>query len=251
VKILNENNNSLTDCILQARMGSTRLPGKVLLSIDESHKIIEFLINQLNQARINRLIIAIPDNKENDVLEEYLEKLNVICFRGDESDVLDRYYQCAKRFSLKHIIRLTGDNPLIDPEVVNLAIKKYHVSKCDYLTNSINRTFPYGTEVEIFSFNSLESAWKNAKKKSEREHVTPYFYDNPDKFNIKHLTQSVDHSKFRYTVDQEEDFLLVKQIVKKIKNRPIVTKDIIEILNNNPEIQKINSKVTPKPLEQD
>jgi len=249
VKILNENNNSLTDCILQARMGSTRLPGKVLLSIDESHKIIEFLINQLNQARINRLIIAIPDNKENDVLEEYLEKLNVICFRGDESDVLDRYYQCAKRFSLKHIIRLTGDNPLIDPEVVNLAIKKYHVSECDYLTNSINRTFPYGTEVEIFSFNSLESAWKNAKKKSEREHVTPYFYDNPDKFNIKHLTQSVDHSKFRYTVDQEEDFLLVKQIVKKIKNRPIVTKDIIEILNNNPEIQKINSKVTPKPLE--
>lgn len=249
MKILNENNNSLTDCILQARMGSTRLPGKVLLSIDESHKIIEFLINQLNQARINRLIIAIPDNKENDVLEEYLEKLNVICFRGDESDVLDRYYQCAKRFSLKHIIRLTGDNPLIDPEVVNLAIKKYHVSECDYLTNSINRTFPYGTEVEIFSFNSLESAWKNAKKKSEREHVTPYFYDNPDKFNIKHLTQSVDHSKFRYTVDQEEDFLLVKQIVKKIKNRPIVTKDIIEILNNNPEIQKINSKVTPKPLE--
>ena len=249
MKILNENNNSLTDCILQARMGSTRLPGKVLLSIDESHKIIEFLINQLNQARINRLIIAIPDNKENDVLEEYLEKLNVICFRGDESDVLDRYYQCAKRFSLKHIIRLTGDNPLIDPEVVNLAIKKYHVSECDYLTNSINRTFPYGTEVEIFSFNSLENAWENTSKKSEREHVTPYFYNNPNKFNIRHLTQSVNNSKFRYTVDQEEDFLLVKQIVKKIKNRPIVTKDIIEILNNNPEIQKINSKVTPKPLE--
>ena len=87
--------------------------------------------------------------------------------------------------------------------------------------------------------------------RSEREHVTPYFYNNPNKFNIKHLTQSVDYSKFRYTVDQEEDFLLVKQIVKKIKSRPIITKDIIEILNDNPDIQKINSKVKPKSLEQD
>ena len=250
--MLDENNNNLQiDCILQARMGSTRLPGKVLLNIDESHRIIDFLIDQLNQTRINRLIIAIPDSKENDVLENYLKKLNVICFRGNELDVLDRYYQCAKRFSLKHIMRLTGDNPLIDPEVVNLAIEEYHVAKYDYLTNSVNRTFPYGTEVEIFSFNSLENAWENTSKKSEREHVTPYFYNNPNKFNIKHLTQSFDCSKFRYTVDQEEDFLLVKQIVKKIKNRPIITKDIIKILNDNPEIQKINSKVTPKPLEQD
>ena len=250
--VLNEDKVSLQiDCIVQARMSSTRLPGKVLLNIDESHRIIDFLIDQLNQTRINRLIIAIPDSKENDVLENYLKKLNIICFRGNELDLLDRYYQCAKKFSLKHIMRLTGDNPLIDPEIVNLAIEEYHTAKCDYLTNSVDRTFPYGTEVEVFSFNSLENAWRNAMNRSEREHVTPYFYNNPNKFNIKHLTQSVDYSKFRYTVDQEEDFLLVKQIVKKIKSRPIITKDIIEILNDNPDIQKINSKVKPKSLEQD
>ena len=137
----------------------------------------------------------------------------------------------------------------IDPEIINLAIDSYDNEKCDYLTNSVNRTFPYGTEVEIFSFNSLENAWKNAEKDSEREHVTPYFYNNPNKFNIRHLTQSVNNSKFRYTVDQEEDFLLVKEIVKKIKNRPIITKDIIQVLNDNPDIQKINSKVKPKSLE--
>ncbi len=249
MNVLNGNNNLLIDCILQARMGSTRLPGKILLNIDETDTIIEFLIKQINHSKISRLIVAIPGSNENDVLEEYLKKINVTCFRGNECDVLDRYYQCAKKFSLKHIMRLTGDNPLIDPEIINLAIDSYDNEKCDYLTNSVNRTFPYGTEVEIFSFNSLENAWKNAEKDSEREHVTPYFYNNPNKFNIRHLTQSVNNSKFRYTVDQEEDFLLVKEIVKKIKNRPIITKDIIQVLNDNPDIQKINSKVKPKSLE--
>ena len=251
MNVLNENNNLLIDCILQARMGSTRLPGKVLLNIDETNTIIEFLIKQINQSKISRLIVAIPSSSENDVLEEYLKKMNITYFRGNEYDVLDRYYQCAKKFSLKHIMRLTGDNPLIDPEIVNLAIDSYNEAKCDCLTNSVNRTFPYGTEVEIFSFDSLEKAWENAEGNSEREHVTPYFYNNPNKFNIRHLTQSVNNSRFRYTVDQEEDFLLVKEIVKKIRIRPIITKNIIEILNENPDIQKINSKVKPKSLEQD
>ena len=156
MNVLNENNNLLIDCILQARMGSTRLPGKVLLNIDETNTIIEFLIKQINQSKISRLIVAIPSSSENDVLEEYLKKMNITYFRGNEYDVLDRYYQCAKKFSLKHIMRLTGDNPLIDPEIVNLAIEEYHTAKCDYLTNSVDRTFPYGTEVEVFSFNSLE-----------------------------------------------------------------------------------------------
>ena len=142
-------------------------------------------------------------------------------------------------------MRISGDNPLIDPEIVNEAIKQYHDSNCDYLTNSINRTFPNGTEVEIFSFDALEIAWKFAKKKSEREHVTPYFYNNPDKFKIHYFKQQQDQSKFRYTIDMKEDYALVIEILSRIKTRPIKTSDIIELLTNEPELLKLNSDIMP------
>jgi len=140
-------------------------------------------------------------------------------------------------------MRLTGDNPLIDPEIVNNAIKQYCDSNCDYLTNSIDRTFPNGTEVEIFSFNALEIAWKNAKKKSEREHVTPYFYNNPKKFKIHYFKQQKNQSKFRYTIDRKEDYNLVVEILSRIKKRPIKTSDIIELLTNDPELFELNSNM--------
>ena len=142
-------------------------------------------------------------------------------------------------------MRLTGDNPLIDPNIVDRAIDNYSSAECDYLTNSLQRTFPYGTEIEIFTFSALQTAWKYAKKNSEREHVTSYFYNNPEKFKICHLTQTTDQSKYRYTVDRKEDLLLVRQIVSSIKKRPIITQDAIELLDNNPEMAKINSSIIP------
>ena len=131
----------------------------------------------------------------------------------------------------------------IRDSVIDEAIKEYQKSKCDYLTNSLERTFPNGTEVEIFSFKSLEKAWKNAKKPSEREHVTPYFYNNQEEFNIFHLKQKIDQSKYRYSLDQEEDFELLLEIVSRIKQRPIHTKDIISLLEKNPELLKLNSDI--------
>ena len=224
-------------------MGSERLPGKVLLDLIDGKKSIEFLIEQLETSKLQQKIVAIPDDGSDDILFNFLNNLKISCYRGSKLDVLDRYYHCAKQFSFNHIMRITGDNPLIDPKIVNNAIKQYCDSNCDYLTNSIDRTFPNGTEVEIFSFNALEIAWKNAKKKSEREHVTPYFYNNPEKFKIHYFKQQKNQSKFRYTIDRKEDYDLVVEILSRIKKRPIKTGDIIELLTKNPELLKLNSHI--------
>jgi spore coat polysaccharide biosynthesis protein SpsF (cytidylyltransferase family) len=224
-------------------MGSERLPGKVLFDLIDGKKSIEFLIDQLKSSNLEQKIVAIPDDNGDDILFNFLNNLKISCYRGSKLDVLDRYYHCAKQFSFNHIMRITGDNPLIDPKIVNNAIKQYCDSNCDYLTNSIDRTFPNGTEVEIFSFNALEIAWKNAKKKSEREHVTPYFYNNPEKFKIHYFKQQKNQSKFRYTIDRKEDYDLVVEILSRIKKRPIKTGDIIELLTKNPELLKLNSHI--------
>ena len=229
--------------IIQARIGSTRLPGKVLMKLNED-TVLSLLLKQLKHSKfLTEIIIATTTNPEDDVIEKFAISNNIKLFRGDSDNVLDRYYQCAKKFSLTHIVRITADNPLIDPDMIDQAIKKYSTFNYDYLTNSIDRTFPNGTEVEIFSFDALEIAWKYAKKKSEREHVTPYFYNNPKKFKIHHFKQKKNQSKFRYTIDRKEDYALVVEILSRIKKRPIRTSDIIDLLTTNPQLLKLNSHI--------
>jgi len=233
-------------CIIQARMCSTRLKGKVLHRINPEETVLSFLIKQIRNCKsLKTVVVATTELEEDDVIVDFLKSYDVEIFRGNSENVLDRFYHCAKKFKFSTIVRLTADNPLIDPQIVNDSIQKYSNSDCDYLTNSIDRTFPNGTEVEIFSFNALEIAWKFAKKKSEREHVTPYFYNNPNKFKIHHFKQKQDQSKFRYSVDRKEDYLLVLEILSKINTRPIKTSDIIELLTNYPEIKKLNSHIIP------
>jgi len=229
--------------IIQARIGSTRLPGKVLMKLNED-TVLSLLLKQLKHSKfLAEKIIATTNNPKDDVIEKFTTSNNIKLFRGDSDNVLDRYYQCAKRFSLTHIVRITADNPLIDPDIIDQAIKKYSTFNYDYLTNSIDRTFPNGTEVEIFSFDALEIAWKYAKKKSEREHVTPYFYNNPKKFKIHHFKQKKNQSKFRYTIDRKEDYALIVEILSRIKKRPVRTSDIIDLLTTNPQLLKLNSHI--------
>ena len=206
--------------------------------------VLSLLLKQLKHSKfLAEKIIATTNNPKDDVIEKFTTSNNIKLFRGDSDNVLDRYYQCAKKFSLTHIVRITADNPLIDPDIIDQAIKKYSTFNYDYLTNSINRTFPNGTEVEIFSFDALEIAWKYAKKKSEREHVTPYFYNNPKKFKIHHFKQEKNQSKFRYTIDRKEDYALVVEILSRIKKRPLRTSDIIDLLTTNPQLLKLNSHI--------
>jgi len=227
--------------IIQARMGSTRLPGKVLMELNEDDTILSSLLKQLKYSKfLSEIIIATTTNPEDDVIEKFAKSNNIKLFRGSSNNVLDRYYQCAKTFSLHHIVRITADNPLLDPTILDNMIKFYQKENFDYVNNVTKRTFPYGTEVEIFSFSVLEHVWKNAKTLFEKEHVTPYIHNNPDKFSSRCIENNFDYSSLHWTVDFIEDFKLIQALTVKIKNRPILIKDILELFTKEPELKKIN-----------
>ena len=228
--------------ILQARVGSTRFHKKVMELIN-SEPLIFHVINQARHSKYAKnIVIATTQNKEDDVIEEYLKGKSNHIFRGNEKDCLDRYFQCAKLHSFKIIVRITCDNPLIDPTLIDEAIDIFINNKYDYVTNCKPRTYPQGTEVEIFSFTALENAWKYSKKHSEREHVTPYFYNNPEKFKIFNIKNDSNLSNLRWTVDRVEDLDFVKTIYAKLKKSPILMNDILKLLIDEPNLVKINEK---------
>jgi spore coat polysaccharide biosynthesis protein SpsF len=231
-------------CIIQARMGSTRLPGKVMQKIDKVNTVLDYVINQVKASKkIKKIIVSTTTLPEDDIICKYLDLQKIEFFRGSSENVLDRYYQCAKKFSLENIVRITADNPLIDPNIIDIIINKYENNKCDIVSNTIHRTFPYGTEVEIFSFASLENAQKNAKKYFEREHVTPFIYDLKNKFVLINVENEKNISHIRYTIDRIEDLKLVKEIIKNIQTRPIYIQDIIKLYKRNPKMFEINKNV--------
>jgi spore coat polysaccharide biosynthesis protein SpsF len=240
--------------IVQTRMGSTRLPGKVLMKADETNLMLDYSINQLKYSKnSDKIIIATSNLKRDDPIEEHCKNLNIDYFRGNEQDVLDRHYQCAKKFSLSHIVRIPSDKPLIDPQIVDSTIEFFKENIFDYVANFeiiqkdnssiFNSTYPSGTEVEVFSFNALEIAWKNAKTSDEREHVTSHLYLNPKIFKLKYIQQLENLSHFRWSLDYKNDVHLIREIIKRISNRPILTNDIIKLLDNNPQLYKINKIV--------
>lgn len=229
-----------TSAIIQARMGSTRLPGKIMMKIDNENPLLYYIINQLKHSKLlDRIIVATTVLQEDDKVAKYLEENNIDCFRGNSSDVLDRYYKCAKKFSISTIVRITADNPLIDPTIVDKVIEKFYSGSYDFASNCLLGTFPSGTEVEIFSFETLKKAWSNAKTPPEREHVTP-FMQNPKIFSIGSLEHSPNLSHLRWTVDRKEDLELVRIIVSRINKRPILMTNIVELIHNEPDLININ-----------
>ncbi len=223
-------------------MESSRLPGKVMRKPDGKNPIVYYVIKQLQNCKLlDDVVIATTNRPEDDVLDHFVKDMGISLFRGSPHDVLDRYYQCAKEFSFTDIVRITSDNPLIDPTIVDLVISKYLEGNFDYVTNCHPRTFPQGTETEVFSFRTLETVWENAKNPSEREHVTPYIYNNPNKFKIFNVDYSENLSHLRWTVDRENDFNLVQSLVMKIKKRPILMNDILELFEQQPDLKKINA----------
>ena len=228
-------------CIIQARMGSTRLPGKTMEKITKDKRVIDFVVEQLKFSKIiEKIIVAIPDSIEDDVTYNHLLSKKIQTYRGSLKNVLDRYYQCAKNISSSVIVRVTADCPLIDPEIVDKVITKFIKNKFDYVSNTHPRTFPYGTETEVFSFNALEKAWNETRNDFDREHVTPYFYKNPNKFSIGNVIQEKNQSNYRWTIDYNEDLELVKYIANNIIKKPILTSDIINLIIKNPNLLKRN-----------
>jgi spore coat polysaccharide biosynthesis protein SpsF len=228
-------------CIIQARMGSTRLPGKVMRLLDGTNPSIFFTVEQLkNCPNIDKIIIATTTNPEDDQIESFCKKIGIDVFRGESDDVLLRYYNCAQSFSLDSIIRVTADCPLIDPSIVEKGISIFKNNNYDYVTNTNQRTYPDGNETELFSFSALEKANYLAKLPSEREHVTPFFKNNQNIFKIFNFEYKKNLSELRWTMDYEEDAILISTIIKKIENRPFTMDEILNVLETEPDLIKIN-----------
>ena len=231
-------------CIIQARMGSTRLPGKVLEELEAGKTCLEYVIQQLEDVfDIKNMVIATTFLEEDDVIEKFCVERGINVFRGEPKNVLDRYYNCAKEFSIQNIVRITSDCPLIDPKIVLELIKKMKTGEFDYVSNALNRTFPVGLDAEIFTFHALEQSWKVAQLQSEKEHVTPFIKKNPKSFKQYNLESDKNKSNIRITLDVHEDLMLIRNIVSKISNRPILYNDLMELFEREPEILAINKNI--------
>ncbi len=233
--------------ILQARMGSKRLPGKAMKRISDK-PIIGILIDRLKEADIP-ILLATSTNAENDELVYYVESLGVRTFRGSEDNVLERFYLASKCIDANIIIRLTGDNVLIDGNFVRSNYERY-IQACDkrtYLSTSLSQTFPVGMSVEIFSSLLLEEAHKNASLPGELEHVTPYMYNDTSR-NIKILKVRRDIPKhdYRLTVDTREDFELTRELIEKYSCGKKSMDEIISVLDDNEGLALMNKETSQK-----
>ncbi|MGB9855722.1 MAG: aminotransferase class III-fold pyridoxal phosphate-dependent enzyme [Caldisericum exile] len=230
--------------ILQARVSSTRLPGKVLKPILGKPMLALQIERILQSKKIEKLVVATSSDASDDKIEDLCNELKLPCFRGKLDDVLDRFYQASLIWQPEHIVRLTGDCPLIDPDIIDQLILFYLDGDYDYVSNALEPTFPDGLDVEIFRYFALEEAWKEAKLPSQREHVTPFINSHPDKFKIANFKNHIDLSHHRWTVDEPEDFELIKIIYEKLypHNPNFRMSDILKFLENHPELIDLNKK---------
>lgn len=228
--------------IIQARMGSTRLPGKILMPI-VGEPMLSRMLERVQRAKsLNAIVVATTDKPEDDATEELVKKCNVQIFRGDEQDVLDRFYKAAQEAGADTVVRLTGDCPLHDQAVIDEVVEHFNTAKCDYTSTPSN--YPEGLDAEVFSFVSLEKAWKNARLPSEREHVTPYIKNHKDFFIIDALRTSGagDYSAMHWSVDTQADFDFVTKVFEPLyPTNPSFNKDdVLALLSLHPELLEIN-----------
>lgn len=233
--------------IIQARMSSTRLPGKVLKKV-LGKTLLEHQLDRIRSAsKLDRIVVATSTSVSDSVIADLCREKKIECFRGSENDVLGRYYECAKSIGADTIVRLTADCPLSDPDIVDKVVGLFLASGADYAGNTVppnTSKFPDGTDVEVFTMASLERANKECKDPHDREHVTFYFWKHNNGFKLAQLANSKDYSKYRFTVDYPEDFEVVKFILKALDKRKSFghVDEIIEILDSNPEVKAKNSR---------
>tara|TARA_Y200000002_G_scaffold366333_1_gene357196 strand:- start:3315 stop:4076 length:762 start_codon:yes stop_codon:yes gene_type:complete len=221
--------------IIQARMGSIRRPGKILVNILGKSMLDHLLVRLKSIQKVDEIVIATTENAEDDILVSWGEDRDIKVFRGDQYDVLSRFYQCSVKFKADIIVRITADDPLKDPEVINHAIELYLKNpNADYVSNTIIPTYPEGIDVEVFSFQALYKAYVLAVKNSDREHVTPYIWRHPSKFKLINFSDTTDNSLIRLTVDYEEDVQRIALIIDHFKHNPLVGfKEIVSYLNTS------------------
>lgn len=231
--------------VIQARKGSTRMPSKVLLDL-AGKTVLEHVISRMRQSKLtDEFIVATTVNRNDLPIVKLCAELGVSVYCGSEEDPLERYYQAARLFDGAHVIRIKADCPVIDPQIVDSAIRLHLDSGADYTTNTLLRTFPVGQDVEIVSFPALERVWKSAELFSEREHITLYIPKHPEQFHIRHLAQPEDISLKRWTIDYPEDYELLRSIFKNLyPGNPLFgMREVLDFLAKNPELEKLNAHI--------
>jgi spore coat polysaccharide biosynthesis protein SpsF len=239
-----------TVAIIQARMTSTRLPGKVMLPLLGKPILVRLLERIEAAPQIDEIVVATTTNATDDVLVDLCASLGVASYRGSEQDVLSRYHGAANQYGAQTVIRLTSDCPLLDIAIISDVINAYqeHVigtKKPDYASNMIEPTYPYGMAVEVFSVEALNDAHMESIDPVEREHVTPFIYRRPERYALASVKLAADFSSYRCTVDTPEDYDLVSRMFERLypQNPAFTTADMIALLDQNPAWRDINSHV--------
>lgn len=234
--------------IMQARMGSSRMPGKVLKTVC-GKPLLVLQAERVQAARqVERMVVATTTSRLDEPIVELCRQTGLDCFRGSENDVLDRYYQAARQSGFLEgdaIIRVTADCPLLDPEVLDQVIQLFADQEVDYASNVNPPTFPDGMDVEIFRFEALARAWREARLSSEREHVTPYIRNHSEIFSQANYRASSDLSALRLTVDEPEDLEVVRCIYEKLysQNRIFLLADILQLIKTEPQLLELNQRI--------
>ena len=241
-----------TTAIIQARNSSTRLPGKVLRKIQQQ-PLLWHIIERLKHSKsIDNIIVATSTAKSDDSIEFFCKKNKTIFFRGSLEDVLDRYYQTALLFEARIIVRITADCPIIDPTITDKVVLSFlpHRGSFDAASNIVKRTFPRGMDTEVLSFETLARLWRQAKSEKAREHPTLYMYNNPGKFKILSITNDIDRSNLRLTVDENDDLVLIRKIYSFLykKDKIFLADKIYKLLEKRPGLLEINSNVKHKKI---
>jgi len=231
--------------IVQARVGSTRLPGKVLLPL-AGKPVLFHVVNRLRRvAALAEVAVATTDRPTDDLIRAFCQEEGVKCFSGSEDDVLDRYYHAARRFGADPVVRITSDCPLIDPLIVGRALGLFAAAHGELAYVGFDGSFPDGLDVEVVARAALETAWREARLPSEREHVTPFIWKQPERFPQDRIRNDTDLSDQRWTVDEPEDYALLQAIFEALyqPGRPFGMAEVLSFLNANPDLRRINQGV--------
>lgn len=239
--------------IIQARIGSTRLPGKVLMPLG-AVSVLECVIDRVEASQcLDSVIVATSESSIDDVVAHHARLGGALVSRGPAEDVLARFEKAAQEASADVIVRITSDCPLVDPVVIDAMLKMFQERPCDYLSNTVTRTFPRGLDVEVFTRKALSRAAAEARESYQREHVTPYLYQHPELFSIRQYVDAsgADRSKMRWTLDTAEDYAFLRAVYEsRPHSRPsdVTTESVMELLARHPEIADLNSAVPQKAL---
>ena len=233
--------------IIQARMGSTRLPGKTLEKI-AGMTMLERVVRRTAASRlISEVTVATTVSPHDDVIYDASSGIGCRCFRGSEQDVLDRYFRAAAELEAEIVVRITSDCPLIDAAVVDRVITAFLDEAPDYASNTLERTYPRGLDTEVLSRAALERAWREADQPSQREHVTPFIWQQPSLFRLLSVTDNEDHSRHRWTVDTIDDLQFVRSIYERWPNREEPGwRDVLHMVDSDPVLASINAHVSQK-----